>query len=259
MMLSLSFNIGSTPTELYGASNKSKSINLGDAVTHNGEHTLDTNKWLPAASEVYKISPHLSDYILVPVPSMITELPNTNGDSASYHELTRFNYEHGRLAYRTWKGKPTYVEHDNQIPHRAKGVILDVMLKPVRAHQGKHYKCIKLLAFDRTKDPVLTKAILSGEVNTYSMGMYFKTYTCSICGNRVGPGAKYTCEHTQLKRKTYMRADGKLAFRRCEGILGFETSAVADPAYCSANSDIIMDVNQFKVSGTSHVVNKNHR
>lgn len=259
MMLSLSFNVGTAPTELYGVSNKSKSINLGNAVTHNGEHTLNVNKWLPAAAEEYKISAHLSDYILVPVPSIITELPNTNGDSASYRELTRFNPEHGRLACDTWVGKPTYVEHDNQIITRAKGVIFDVMMRPIRSHQGNHYKCIKLLGFDRNKDAVLTKAILAGDVNTYSMGMYFKSYTCSICNTRVGPGSKFTCEHTQLKRKTYMRPDGKLAFRRCEYILGFETSAVADPAFCSANSDVILDVNQFRLSGTSHVTNKNHR
>jgi len=257
MMLSMSFSIGSTPTELNGVG-KGKDIALSNKVTGSGSHTLNVADWLPHAAEVYKISPKLSDYILVPVPSIISDLPNTNGDSASAAELLRFNPDAGVQAYRTWVGKPTHVEHDNKILDRAKGVIFDVMLKPMPGFVGNHFKCVKLLGFDRTKDPILVSGILNGSINTYSMGMWFKTYTCSVCGNRVGPGGGRQCDHTQVRRKTYMRPDGQLVFRRCEGILGFETSAVVDPAYVVANSDIIMDINQFSRTGQQFISNKNN-
>jgi hypothetical protein len=240
MMKSISFNLGSPATELEGVTNKRKEVRLGKAVAGE-ERTIDANLWLPRAAEHYQISPKLSDYILVPVPSLVSELPNTNGDSVTKEELMRFMPDFGQLAYRTWVGKPTHVEHDNKDITKAKGVIFDVFLRKLPSFAGGHVKVIKLLGFDRTKDPVLCQAILDKKVNTYSLGMYFKAYECSICGNEVGQNYGQQCQHTRPRRKTYKQADGRLAYRRCKHIVGFETSVVADPAFVSANSDMIMN------------------
>tara|TARA_B100000700_G_scaffold88627_1_gene99936 strand:- start:52250 stop:52996 length:747 start_codon:yes stop_codon:yes gene_type:complete len=241
MMKSVSFSIGAPATELKGVSNKSKDVRLGSQVTGDAERTIDANLWLGRAAEHYHISPNLSDYILVPVPSVISELPNTNGDSVSTAELLRFHPELGQLAYRSWVGKPTHVEHDNRDITKAKGVIFDVFLRKLPSFAGGHVKVIKLLGFDRTKDSVLCDAILSKRVNTYSLGMYFKAYQCSICGNVVSQNSGAPCQHTRPRRKTYKQVDGRLAYRKCLNIIGFETSVVADPAYSVANSDLILD------------------
>lgn len=246
LMKSESFSIGSAATALFGAS-KRNDILLKNIVTGAGDYTLDVNSWLPAASEIYQISPNISDYILVPVPSIITGLPNTNGDSVSVEELIRFDPKQGQLAYRTWKGKPTHIEHQNKVLSKAKGVILDVILQPITSHQGNHYKCVKLLGYDRTKDPALCDDILARRVNTYSMGFWFKSYTCSICNARVGPSGAGMCSHTNPKRRTYVFNTGQLAYRCCEVIEGFECSSVRDPAFVTANSDKIMDVRQFQL------------
>lgn len=244
-MKSISFSIGSPPAELHGISNKRKDVRLGKNITGDSERTIDANLWLPRAAEHYQISPNLSDYILVPVPSVISELPNTNGDSVTKDELMRFHPDFGQLAYRTWIGKPTHVEHANKDITKAKGVIFDVFLRKLPQFAGGHVKVIKLLGFDRTKDPVLCQAILDRKINTYSLGMYFKMYQCSICGNIVGQNHGSQCMHTRPRRKTYKLADGRLAYRRCMSIVGFETSVVADPAYSVANSDIIMNPHDF--------------
>lgn len=240
LMQSISFNIGQKPTELHGISNKSKDVRLGKSIIGE-ERTIDANLWLPRAAEHYHISPRLSDYILVPVPSLISELPNTNGDSVTKEELLRFHPDVGMLAYQTWRGKPTHIEHANKDITKAKGVIFDVFLRKLPGYMGGHVKVIKLLGFDRTKDPVLAQAIIDRKINTYSLGMYFKSYECSLCGNEVSQNGGHTCQHTRPRRKTYKVADGRLVYRRCKSILGFETSAVADPAYSVANSDIVLN------------------
>lgn len=247
-MQSISFNIGDAPTELHGISGKSKNITLTDKVAGQGGRTIDANMWLPRAAEHYHISPKLSDYVLVPVPSIISELSNTNGDSVTKEELLRFHPEHGQLAYQTWKGKPTHVEHDNKDITKAKGVILDVFLRKLTGFAGNHVKVIKLLAFDRTKDERLTTAILNREINTYSLGMWFKSYTCTICNNRVGQNFGQMCSHTRPRMPVKRLINGQLAYRQCENIVGFETSAVEDPAYVVANSDIVMDVRQLNAT-----------
>lgn len=243
MMQSISFSLGSVPTELKGVSNKRTDVRLGKQVTGDVERTIDANLWLPRAAEHYHISPRLSDYILVPVPSVISELPNTNGDSVTKEELLRFLPDFGQLAYKTWVGKPTHVEHQNKDITKARGVIFDVFLRQLPQFAGGHVKVIKLLGFDRTKDPLLCQGILDRKINTYSLGMYFKSYECSICGAEVGQNFGRQCSHTRPRRKTYRMIDGSLAYRRCKNIVGFETSVVADPAYSVANSDIILDPN----------------
>lgn len=146
---------------------------------------IDANAWLPFCAEHYHISPNLSDYIMVPVPAVVTDIPNTNGDCLSTAEALRFRPDLGMMAYKTWKGKPTHQEHDNKDITKAKGVILDCYMKPLPQFKGNHARIIQLLAFDRTKDPVLAGQILSHTLNTYSIGMWYQAYTCSICNHTV--------------------------------------------------------------------------
>ncbi len=227
--------------ELKDVSSKKK-VQLNPSVTGGEYITIDANFWLPLAAPIYNISPSLRDYVMVPVPIMISDFPNTNGDSVTKSDLLVFNPEYGMPAYKTFKAKPTHVEHDNHDHTKAKGVILDVYLKPLKGYGGdKHIKMVQLLAFDRTRDPVLCNNILEKRISTYSMGMYYTSYTCSVCGHTVSKANQNNiCMHTKLRKPTYRMDNGKLAYRYCHNIVGFECSAVADPAFAICQSDIIL-------------------
>lgn len=243
-MLSTSFDISRStvkPIDLHKekASRKSKSLAIqGNRLGMSDSLSLDFNVWLPKAAEVYNISKDIRDYILVPVPVNISEIPNTNGDSFSLREWTTFNPNQGDLAFRTFKGKPTYVEHqENTVFDKARGVIVDNHLSPLRGFRGNHAKLTLLLAFDKTKDPLRCDRILKGELNTYSKGTTYKAYACSVCGRIVTPKLKNFCEHTDFKRPTRLDfRTGKLVYRDCIGLTGFECSSVDDPAFACAAS-----------------------
>ncbi len=242
-MVSRSFSIGCAPVEMHKADIQGNGVALTEQQAGGTARLLDANLWLPKAAKHYHISADIRDYIIVPVPSIITSIPNTNGDSVSFAQLTEFNPEYGMQAYRTWVGKPTHVEHANKDITKAKGVILDTYMRPIPRHP-KFAKLVKLMAFDRTKDAFLVNNILKREVSTYSMGMWYSSYTCPICGVRVGKGIGMPCQHTRPRRPTYQLPDGRLAYRMCENVLGFETSVVLDPAYIVAQSDIVWDISK---------------
>lgn len=236
--ISQSFGFGETPIELYkdpkGSTQKAGMSN---------EAMTESNLWLPFAAKKYELSTDLRDYVLVPVPVMYTEIPNTNGDSVTLQEFLDFNPEHGMQAFKTFRGKPCHLEHDNKVISRAKGVILDVFLRPLKKFGGgKYYKLVELMAYDRTKDRDLVNDILSGEHNAYSVGFYFKSYSCSVCGAKVGQGLNgKPCSHTYPRRPTYKNPQNRLVYRQCQSIVGFETSVVANPSYITAIGPHLLD------------------
>lgn len=236
----LAFGVSTNPIELYKCKTEDS---LKETLLSQGSN-LDVSLWLTSASKVYEISSDIRDYVLIPVPIMFTEIPNTNGDSVSIQEMLRFDPESGCQAYKSFKGKPMHVEHDNKVHAKAKGIILDVFLQPLqRFGNGKYFKLVELLACDRTKDPLLANSILSGKANTFSLGFYFKGYDCSICGRAFGEGGTaIPCEHTMPRKTTYKRLDGRLAYRRCKFIRGFETSYVDNPAYSIAVNNNFINV-----------------
>lgn len=239
--ISQCFEFGEPPVELYkdpAAATKQAGMSQ--------ESMAECNLWLPFAAKKYQLSSDIRDYVLVPVPVMYTDIPNTNGDSVTLSEFLDFNPEHGMQAFKTFRGKPCHLEHDNKVIERAKGVILDVFLRPLRKFGGgKYYKLVELMAYDRTKDPELVNQILSGQHNAYSVGFYFKSYTCSICGAHVGQGMNSKpCDHTYPRRPTYKNPQGRLAYRQCKSIVGFETSVVANPSYITAIGPHLMDASR---------------
>lgn len=236
--VSKSFGFGETPVELYK--------DPKDALEQTGmgnESAIEANLWLPFAAKEYNLSTDIRDYVLVPVPVLYTELPNTNGDSVTLKEFLRFDTEYGMQAFKTFRGKGCYLEHANKIHKEAKGVILDVFMRPLkRFGGGKYYKVVELMAYDRTKDPALVNSILAGENNAYSVGFYFKSYNCSICGANVGQGANSKpCTHTYPRRPTSINPQNRLVYRQCRDIVGFETSSVANPSYIAAIGPHLLD------------------
>lgn len=201
-----------------------------------GEQKLDISNWLPFAAKKYHISPDIHDYIFVPVLTIPSDIPNRNGVAFPLKTLLEFNIDAGCQGYKTFRGKPVHYEHQNKDPVKAKGVIVDSFLRPMKGFgNGNLWKVMLLLAIDRTKDVNLSGDIMKGNMNSYSMGAYVDKYTCSYCGSDVGK-----CEHIPLKSPVaFYKKDGKLVFKNMHGMLGFECSSVGTPAWSPATSDII--------------------
>lgn len=198
---------------------------------------MDFTSWLPFAAPHYHISASLKDYVLTPVIIMPSDLPNRNAVGFPLSQLIEFNPALGKVAYKTWKGKPTHYEHQNTDITKAYGVIVDTYLRKMEGYgQGKIWKLLALLAFDRSKHPDFCTRVLSGDMNSYSMGAYISSYTCSFCHSPVGQ-----CSHLNPKASGEIYIlNGKLVFKQVCGVEGFETSGVESPAYISAISDTLL-------------------
>lgn len=203
--------------------------------------TLDAYKWLGPASKRYHLSPHWSDYVIVPdVPTLVSDIPNTNGVAFPRSELLAFNPDAGRLAYQTFIGKPCFIEHANKDITKAVGVILDCTIKPVVGLGKNLLQVVKLLGFDRTKNPELCEKILAGKRNAYSMGATFNRFTMS-------DGSRPTKEKFDMP--LYVNKDRHLVYSLVHDINGFETSSVQSPAYVSATNTRLMATASSSQSG----------
>lgn len=206
-----------------------------------GAAALDWNTWLPFAAKQYQISPNIEDYLVVPVLTIPSDLPNRNGVAFPLQSLVRFSTDTGQQAYKTFKGKPTLYEHSpHDDPTKAKGVILDTYLRPFKYHGI--WRLLELLAFDRTKDRQLAEDIRLRRMNSYSMGAFVDYYTCSYCGAKLGECSHIPADHDPSADVVFYNLNGKMVFLNCNGVEGFETSAVADPAFVTALNDNYMDL-----------------
>lgn len=196
---------------------------------------LNAQATLPYFAELYNISAKLSDYVLVPVVIMPSDLPNRNRIAFPREELLRPSNQTRCLGYETWTNGITAVDHINKdYKNHSKGVIFDSYLKPIKNSVGNLLKVVCLCGFDRTRDPMLVNAILTGQRNSYSMGAMCTYYTCSICG---AEHPDKGCHHVSVvsPSSTLSVFDGdKLAYLQARHFVGFEVSSVTSPAYLSA-------------------------
>ena len=105
--------------------------------------------WLKPQAQVYCVSPDLSDYIIIPVATVVSSLPNINGDAIAAADMLEYNPMFMMPAYRTLVGKGTYHEHkDNLVPQKASGLILDAYVRRLPRFRDR-LLLIELLAWDR--------------------------------------------------------------------------------------------------------------
>lgn len=204
------------------------------------QQKLDYETWLPFAAKTYKISPHPEAYIVVPVIIMTSDLVNRNGVAFPLQELVKFRPPPiARQAYKAWCSCPVHWEHDNENVEEAHGIVFDSVLRPLKGYgKNKLWKVVCLLGFDKDKYPDRVKKIATGEINTYSMGAWADYFTCSYCGEELGK-----CHHLDPKANMdFYEYQGNLVFRNACGISPIEVSAVEDPAYTVALSDVVSNL-----------------
>lgn len=201
------------------------------------ESELGFEKWLPFAAKELNLSTNLNDYLIYTVPLLWSDLPNRNGVGFPLSELIAWNVDQGCQAYKTWVGKPMFVEHQSDNHKTAIGIIVDTSLTQVEGFgDNKVWKVMAVCAIDKTKNPEYGNDMDAGKLNSFSMGAEITGgYSCAYCGSPLG-----RCDHLDPEESGQMYLlNGKLVYRLVHGITGYEYSSVRDPAYLVAVSDTI--------------------
>ncbi|MFE0490229.1 hypothetical protein [Streptomyces griseoaurantiacus] len=139
-------------------------------------------------------------------------------------------------SYRTFVGKPVFVNHVNDNHRRARGVIIDAALHQDRNPDGTPDTWAEvLMEIDAVRFPKLAKAILDRSVERTSMGCDVERSVCSACGNEARTPAEYCAHVPSLKGKRIYRATasgkkvGELVRETCYGLAFFENSILVEP------------------------------
>lgn len=162
---------------------------------------------------------------------MISSRTNDNHDTFPAGEIEK--------GYRTFLGKPVFINHHNANHRRARGVVVAVALHRDRNPDKSPDTWVEgLMEIDAQRFPKLAQAILAGKVNRTSMGVDVEWSRCSACGNKATSPAEY-CHHLPaLKGKKIRKTNpvtGKVEERLiheiCAGLSFFENSLlVEEPA-----------------------------
>ena len=231
--------------EIYGESSKSLPIKMEGFKLEIDKDFMITDlgyrvdiSWLKKAGEKYFISCDLDDYVIEAIPIITASIPNINMQCFLLPDLVEFEPQLGMLRFKTFVGKPIFIEHNNKDVTKAKGVIFDSTITLIKKYGVA--KVVILAGVDRTKDPYLAKKILKNKVNCYSMGALARYYLCSICNGVLGFSVMRTCtcydtDFTDLRSYGKVK-EGRLHYLIAKEFYFFETSYVERPADPSAVS-----------------------
>lgn len=153
------------------------------------------------------------------------------------------------FGFKTFSGRPVFVDHNNSDPGRARGVVVDAVLhvepsnkkeasdsywaSPEAESYHKPETWIELLMeIDAKQFPKLAAALESGEIDSVSMGASVQNTECNICAN-VAETQDDFCHHIANKGNVFFsQKEGrkKIAAEVCHDVSFFEISNVFDPA-----------------------------
>ena len=134
-------------------------------------------------------------------------------------------------AAHTFKGRPVFINHNNQDPERTRGVILASQYHGLQ--DDPHITILPEV--DALTFPNLARDIVKGDMDSVSMGCDVDNSTCSYCGN-VATTAEQFCDHIlnnkgqELTKLVDGRPQRTLVYEICRGLNFFEISFVFDPA-----------------------------
>ena len=169
---------------------------------------------------------------LYTVARAISSRVNANYDGWPVDEI--------KNSYKTFIGRPVFVEHNNSDPKRARGVIKDAVYRETKLASGITDASVYcLMEVDAQNFPKLASAIMEGRLNAVSMGADVEGTTCSACGRYASKPSEYCTHIPALKgRKVVVYKQGKrvesLVWENCHKPNFFELSYVFDPADESA-------------------------
>ena len=138
-----------------------------------------------------------------------------------------------KAAYKTFLGKPVFVNHANENPETARGRVVGA--RYVEAGTDKYIQVIQEV--NAQKFPKLAKELEEGGLDSVSMGCVAARTLCSFCGNEATDMFDM-CDHVLRFKGQYLgkRDDitgsfnDQLVYEECRGLGFFELSYVFDPA-----------------------------
>jgi hypothetical protein len=205
---------------------------------------LDFANWLPFAAKTYHISPRIEDYILKPMPICPSDIPNRNGVGFPLSELLKYQPPPiARQVYKAWTGCPVHLEHDNEDHTKAYGVIFDTVLTPITGYgDDRFWKVMGLIGIDKVKHPDIAQEVLTGKINTGSMGAMADYFTCSVCGKEAHENNYKNCAHISSTKDVNWRivdfnGEKHMAYLNAHELSPIEFSLVSTPAWTVALSD----------------------
>ena len=148
---------------------------------------------------------------------------NQNYDGFTSPELKK--------SYKTFLGKPIYVNHANEDPDRTRGRVVAVRY----AEDGDDKYIAVIQEVDATKYPKLAQELIDGGLDSVSMGCSAERTVCSYCGNEAR-GMFDMCAHVLNSKGQVLRRMGAggmedvLVYENCLDLGFFELSYVFDPA-----------------------------
>jgi len=195
-------------------------------------------QYATAGSPRLRVQGHKAEFEYDPRPGYlyvrsraISSRTNDNFDDFPAEELKK--------GYRSFLGKPTFVNHHNSDHRRARGVIVAVALHEDVNPDGTPDTWVECLhEVDAIHFPKLAEAIVKGRIACTSMGVDVAYSVCSVCGNKAASPLEY-CRHIpSLKGQRIYKTDqktgaktGVLVYESCYGLSFFENSLlVEEPA-----------------------------
>jgi hypothetical protein len=170
---------------------------------------------------------------------MISSRCNDNFDNFPAEEIAK--------GWRSFIGKPVFVNHHNDDHRQMRGLIIDAVLHNDRNPDGTPDTWVEgLMEVDGLRFPMLAKALILEQIQRTSMGVDVDYSICSACGNKATTPLEY-CRHVPGQKGmklSRLGANGKpvkqLIYESCYGLRFFENSllveAPADPtAYFLGN------------------------
>ncbi len=138
-----------------------------------------------------------------------------------------------KAAYKTFLGKPCFVNHHNEDPLRARGRVVGA--RYVEEGADKYIQVIQ--EANARKYPVLAKEIIEGGIDAVSMGCVAASTICSFCGNEATDMFDM-CDHVlRFKGQILSRRNDVTGayediqvYEECRKLGFFELSWVFDPA-----------------------------
>jgi Zn finger protein HypA/HybF involved in hydrogenase expression len=208
---------------------------------------LSTEQLGEGFAKLAKPSPITDDGFLYVTVRAISSRVNKNNDGWPSLELARTDPGYG---YKTFEGRPIFIDHNNDDPDRTRGVVVSSKLHVDDVEKASSFDpyystapenhlpptWIELmLEVDAKEYPKLAKEIASGNIDSVSMGANIEISKCSVCDHEAENPTEY-CAHVKMKGATFEveSSDGskshKKAYEDCYGVNFFEISFVFDPA-----------------------------
>ena len=134
-----------------------------------------------------------------------------------------------KKSFRTFLGKPVFVNHQNFDPEKARGRVV-----AARYRESGNDRYIEVIQeIDAVRFPKLAKEIHEGGLDSVSMGVEAGFTKCSVCDNRA-TDISDMCDHVKHHKGETLRhaktGDPTLVYENCYKLGFFELSYVFDPA-----------------------------